>query len=85
VARQGRLVQREGFVKPVGYLFGRPSRYQLVAERGNRLEAVGYLRGNDEQLAGFLQRRLRIEAREYWVQGLRQPMLVVERIQPLTP
>jgi len=80
---QGRVVQREGVVKPVGYLFGRPSRFQLVVERVNRMETLCYLYGNDEQLSGFQNRRLAIEGREYWIQGVRQPMLVIERIRLL--
>jgi uncharacterized protein YraI len=84
-AQQGRLVQREGYVKPVGFLFGRPSRFQLAVDRGNRLETLCYLRGNDDQLAGFQNRLLRIEGREYWVQGVRHPMLVIERIRLINP
>lgn len=80
---QGRLVQREGVVRPVGYLFGRPSRFQLVVERMNRPETLCYLYGNDEQLAGFQNRRLAVEGREYWIQGARQPIVVIERIRLL--
>ncbi len=85
VAGQGRVVQREGYIQPVGYLFGRPSRYLLAAEKGVRMETVCYLWGNDQQLEGFRGRRLVIEGREYWLQGLRQPMLVVDRIRLMEP
>jgi len=49
------------------------------------METVCYLWGNDEQLDGLRGRRLTIEGREYWLQGLRHPMLVVERIRLISP
>jgi len=82
---QGRVVQREGYIQPIGYLFKRPSRFLLATESNGRMETVCYLWGNDEQLDGLRGRRLTIEGREYWLQGLRHPMLVVERIRLISP
>ncbi len=79
-AEQGVAIQREGVVRPVGYLIGRPTRYRLVALRDGRAETVGYLYGNDEQLRSLRDRSIRVRGRAYRVSGARHPVVVVERI-----
>lgn len=83
VENQGAVVQREGRVRATMLTLGRPSRYQLVDETGGVPETSCYLRGNDAQLRSFLDRRLRIRGRQYWVQGSRYPVVVVDQIAVL--
>lgn len=83
VGNQGAVVQREGRVRATMFTLGRPSRYQLVDESGGMPETSCYLRGNDAQLRSFLDRRLRIRGRQYWVQGSRYPVVVVDQIAVL--
>ncbi|MCX7817813.1 MAG: SH3 domain-containing protein [Kiritimatiellae bacterium] len=83
VDNQGAVVQREGRVRATMLTLGRPSRYQLVDETGGAAETSCYLRGNDAQLQSFLERRLRIRGRQYWVQGSRYPVVVVDQISVL--
>lgn len=78
---QGRLVQREGELKPAPFVFGRPSKFRLVTRDGAQLATLCYLRGNSEQLTSLLNQRLLVRGREYWVQGVRQPVIVLERIE----
>lgn len=80
VENQGQIVQREGVVRASVFVFNRPSRFQLMAATGNAVETICYLRGNEEQLNSFLDQRLRIRGRQYWVQGSRFPVVVVDQI-----
>jgi len=81
VDNQGAVVMREGRVRTTVLVLGRPSRYHLVDEAGG--ETVCYLRGNDAQLRTFVDRRLRIRGRQFWVQGNRHPVVVVDQIAPI--
>lgn len=81
VDNQGAVVMREGRVRTTVLVLGRPSRYHLVDEAGG--ETVCYLRGNDAQLRNFVDRRLRIRGRQFWVQGNRHPVVVVDQIAPI--
>lgn len=78
---QGRLVQQEGELKPAPFIFGRPSKYRMTRREGNQLKTICYVRGNSKQLSSLLNERLIVHGREYWVQGVRQPVLVLERIE----
>ena len=78
---QGRLVQREGELKPAPLLFGRPSSFRLVKREGVQLVTICYVRGNTAQLNSLMNENLIVHGREYWVQGIRQPVVVLERIE----
>lgn len=82
---QGEMVQREGTLRPAGFFFGRPSRYRLTQERGNSIETIAFVRGQDAQLQSLLGHQLVITGREYWVQGARYPVLVPEQIMLRPP
>lgn len=79
---QGRPVQREGTIRLAGFVLGRPSRYRLVQDDGVRIQTICYVRGNNSQLASLLGRRVLIRGREYWVRGVKDPVLVPEEIVP---
>lgn len=81
VDNQGAAVQREGRLRATLLTLGRPSRYQLLDD--SEADTICYLRGNDAQLRSFLDRRLRIRGRQYWVQGSRHPLVVVDQIAVL--
>ena len=77
---QGSVVQHEGFVKPSPYLLA-PGHYRLALKKGGNLETVCFLRGNSQQLATLVDQYFSIGGREYWVQSVREPVLVIERIE----
>jgi SH3-like domain-containing protein len=84
VLGQGSRVAREGTVQTVDYVLLRPSRYRLVAaDARRRPTTVCYLKGNDEQLDTLLGRRVAAQGPEYWVQGVRHPVMVPDTITPL--
>lgn len=80
VEEQGRIVDREGFVAKTPFLIGRPARYRLVRYDGYRVIPICYLRGDDEQLRLLKNRRLRISGREYWTEGRKEPIVVIEKM-----
>ncbi len=82
VDNQGAVVMREGRVRATVLVLGRPSRYHLVDEAGSG-DTICYLRGNDAQMRSFLDRKLRVRGRQYWVQGNRYPVVVVDQIAPI--
>lgn len=77
---QGSVAQHEGYVKPSPYLFA-PGKYRLARKKGNTLETVCFLRGNSKQLAELADQYLLMQGSEYWVQGVREPVLVIDRIE----
>lgn len=81
VEGQGRLVQREGRVKPVGFMFSRPTRYQLVQEQGGHADTVCFLYGNEQQLRSMENKVIQIRGREYWVQGVRHALVAIDQIR----
>lgn len=82
---QGQQVQRTGELKPAPFLFGRPSAFRLVRKEGVQLVTICYVRGNTAQLNSLMSETLTIFGREYWVQGVKQPVVVLERIERRAP
>lgn len=83
VDNQGSAVMREGRVRATVLVLGRPSRYHLVDESVGGSGTICYLRGNEAQLRSFVDRKLRIRGRQYWVQGSRHPVVVIDQIAPM--
>jgi len=83
LAGQGAQVERTGSLRLAGFVIGRPSRYRLTRQQGHTLETICYVRGNESQLQTLLGRELSIKGHEYWVQGVRHPVLVPQQIMLL--
>ena len=79
---QGKQVQMEGVLRVVGFGFRHPSRFRLVRLNGRSVETLCYVRGNSDQLNGLLDQLLRVQGRQYFVNGAEYPVLVPERISP---
>jgi hypothetical protein len=82
LAGQGRIVQRDGILRLSGLVWGRPSRFRLVRYEGSRIEMICYVRGNSSQMNDLLGERLLIRGREYWVQGVKYPVVIPDEIIP---
>ena len=82
LAGQGRIVQRDGILRLSGLVWGRPSRFRLVRYEGSRIEMICYVRGNSSQMNDLLGQRLLIRGREYWVQGVKYPVVIPDEIIP---
>jgi SH3-like domain-containing protein len=82
---QGKSVDREGELKPAPYVMNRPSAFRLVQRSGNRIDTICYLRGNTAQLETMLGMRIKVRGREYWTQGVREPIVVIDGIETRAP
>lgn len=79
---QGRVVRREGLLKRSPGIFSRPpGAHRLVKREGNRLITLAYVRGDTARLNALLDRHLIIEGREYWVEQVKVPVVVVDAIE----
>lgn len=79
---QGRVVKREGELKRAAFfLFKSPGTHRLIEREGNRITTKAYVRGNSEQLNALVGQRLVIQGREYWVEGSKIPVIVIESIE----
>jgi len=82
VEGQGRLVQREGELKRAPVLMARtPGSHRLIRREGNKLITTAYVRGNREQLEMLVNQMLVVQGREYWVEGVQVPVIVVDTIE----
>lgn len=73
----------EGVVQPAPWVLFRPSRHRLVVRGDVRSDTACYLVGLPTELDNWMGRRVRVSGRESIVQGVREAVLIVERIQPL--
>lgn len=79
---QGRSVQREGVLLVSAFVIKRPSRYRLVRQVGNRVETICYIRGDRGEIGSYVGERLLVRGREYWVKGVRYPVVVADQVIP---
>jgi len=78
---QGRSVRIAGIVQPASFSFRRPSRYFLRVDLpGNKSYTVRYLVADRQVLFGMMGRYVRVEGREYWLDGNEIPVLVADRV-----
>jgi len=78
---QGRVVWREGEIRRIPFMLGAPTRFKLVERSGGTVRMLCYLWGDEQQLARFAGRKLKIKGREYWLSNHRYPVVAVEALQ----
>lgn len=78
-APQGREIIVTGEIRPVGFFpLGRPSPYRLVLTKGaGPAETICYVIGNRAAIARYMDSRVTLVGQEYWVQGVREPVVSV--------
>ncbi len=77
---QGKEVVLSGKLKRAGHIFRhRPSRYRLVSE-----SFACYVISENDNLGNFLWTTVEITGKSYWVQGVRDMILVVESIKKIS-
>ena len=62
---QGQRVQKKGLLKKVGFVVGKPARFRLVTDSTSRAQTICFVRGNFDQLSGFLGQTLIVRGRHY--------------------
>jgi len=79
---QGRIIEHSGVLRRAGFFVWRqPSKYRLVVHN-NLGEAVTlcHLVGSESQLAPLTDKSVTVYGKEYWVQGVRQPVVIPDKI-----
>lgn len=79
---QGKVVKREGELKRAPMLlFKSPATHRLIKREANKLITTAYVRGNSKQLDELLNQHIVVQGREYWVENIKAPVVVIEAIE----
>jgi SH3-like domain-containing protein len=80
---QGEVVRYEGVLRPAGLVWRRPSKFRLVKHDDNgRAITVCYVLGRQSGLEKAVGAAVVISGREYWIQGVRAPVVVPDKVTP---
>lgn len=78
---QGRRVERSGTISLSGVVWRRPSSFRLVNyDKWDRAVTSCYIMGNERYLERLKGKTVYLTGREYWMQGVRYPLVVPDRI-----
>jgi len=78
---QGKQVNCFGVLRPAGFVWRRPSKFRLVKhdEHGDAV-TICYVLGDKEELEALSGNKIAIYGHEYWVQGVKYPVVYPNRI-----
>jgi len=78
-ATQGKRIVVSGKICSAGFFpLRRPSRYRLLISSGASPSKTGcYLIGDINRIAAFSGKNVRVVGKKYWVQGVREPVVLV--------
>ena len=76
-------VERSGELAKTGLWFGKPTSFRLINRRDGRLDMICYVHGNREQMRRFEGQQITLRGRQYWIRGVREPIMLVEEIIPI--
>jgi len=79
---QGHAVQYGGILRYAGlFVWRQPSRYRLVVHDNNGVAiTLCHVLGDEKQLLSMQDKTVTIQGREYWVQGVRQSVVIPDKI-----
>jgi hypothetical protein len=79
-ASQARQVVISGVLRPAGFFpLVRPSSYRLTASSGiGPSRTVCYVIGDESVIRAKLGIRVKIEGKQYWAQGVREPVVAID-------
>ncbi len=80
---QGRLAVFEGELRAAPLLGENPTRYRVVRWQNNRWQVLCHVYGKAGKFRSLQDKRVRVQGREYWVQGASAPVLVPDTIQEI--
>jgi uncharacterized protein YraI len=82
-APQGRAITVSGILRSAGFFpLRRPSPYRLVVKGGQGASKTGcYVVGNDSILKRNLDTSVTLVGKKYWVQGVREPVVVLSELR----
>ena len=78
---QGKTVHYQGVLRPAGLVWRRPSRYRLVrSEKTGTAATSCYVSADESTLSLLVGHRVHLVGKEYWLQGVRYPLVVATRV-----
>ncbi len=78
---QGRLVEYKGVLRPSGFVWRKPSEYRLVRrDSSGRAMTICYVIGDSSVLEDREGHTLILYGRQYWVQGMRHPVVAARQL-----
>ncbi len=78
---QGVVAKRTGVVKPSGMVWRRPSKFRLVMyDKWDRAVTICYIVDGQRRLSSVEGQDVYIVGNEYWIQGVRYPVVVVDKL-----
>lgn len=78
---QGEVAEHSGVLKRSGVVWRRPSKFRLVEyDNWDRTVTICYVTGDEEQMVRMEDEKVLVSGRKYWIQGVRYPVLVPNRI-----
>ena len=81
---QGKRIEYSGILRSSGFIWQKTGEYRLTGLDDNgRSTTICYLQGLDKGKESLLGQKIRVEGLEYWVQGTRFSIVVVESIDAL--
>ncbi len=79
--KQGELAEYKGELRPSGFVWRRPSEYRLIRrDSSGRAFTICYVLGDSSVLEDREGHTLILYGREYWVQGMRHPVVVARQL-----
>jgi SH3-like domain-containing protein len=82
---QGRLATFEGELRPAPLLNEAPARYRVVRWQQNRWQVLCHVYGAAAKFRSLQDKNVRVQGREYWIQGAAAPVLVPDQIEEVPP
>jgi uncharacterized protein YraI len=78
---QGVVAKRTGVIKPSGMVWRRPSKFRLVMyDKWDRAVTICYVVDKQSRLSSVEGQDVYIVGHEYWIQGVRYPVVVVDQL-----
>ncbi len=81
---QGAMVEVRGELRAAPLINEAPTRYRVVQWQDNRWVILCHVYGQATKFRSLQNKQVRLEGRQYWIQGAAAPVLVPTQIQEIT-
>lgn len=81
---QGRLAEFVGELRAAPLINEAPTRYRVIRWQHNRWQVLCHVYGEASKFRSLQDKRVRVQGREYWIQGAAAPVLVPDQVQEIT-
>lgn len=81
---QGRLTEFVGELRAAPLISEAPTRYRVIRWQRNRWQVLCHVYGEASKFRSLQNKLVRVQGREYWIQGAAAPVLVPDQVQEVT-